>query len=422
MIEIKHDPLKTILVGIGLKANEAQDMEVSLDELAYLAGSAGCNVIGVMRQRLEKIVPATFIGSGKVKELARLKDETQSQLIIMDAKLSGIQQRNLQQLIGCKVIDRTQLIIEIFAQRAQTREGKLQVELAHLKDQLPRLIGEALAGLSKLAGGIGTRGPGESKLEMDRRQIQTRIEQVTKELEAVRKTRQLHRNRRKASRIPVIALVGYTNAGKSTLLNRLTKSAVHTEDKLFATLDPTTRKLHLPSSKNVLLTDTVGFINNLPHDLIEAFKATFEEINEADIILHIHDVAHPNAAGQSEVVTKLMKELGLNQPIIHVYNKADLIEASRMPVKIKKQTPYVTVSALSGDGIKELLTLIDEEINRTSSTVDLYLPASDPGLVFNLARDGQILFQESGDYIIHCRVKLSTEALQRWSSYLEPSN
>src|SRR4051812_22372631 len=216
MFDLTPQPERAVLVGVSTKATPAWELDNNLDELGQLADTAGALVVGVLRQRLERIIPATFIGTGKVEEIARLKDDSKSNLIIVDARLSGIQQRNLQELIGCKVIDRAQLILDIFAQRAQTREGKLQVELALLKDQLPRLIGEAIAGLSRQAGGIGTRGPGESKLELDRRRIKTRIEQVTKELEVVRKSRELHRKRRQASHVPVVALAGYTNAGKST--------------------------------------------------------------------------------------------------------------------------------------------------------------------------------------------------------------
>jgi GTP-binding protein HflX len=394
------------------------ELDQSLDELSQLAESAGAIVVGVLKQRLEKIVPATFIGSGKVQEIARVKDDSKATMVILDTKLSGAQQRNLQELIGCKVLDRQQLILDIFAQRAHTREGKLQVELAQLKDQLPRLIGEAVAGLSRLGGGIGTRGPGETKLESDRRRIKTRMEHVERDLEGVRQTRELHRKRRKESHIPLIALAGYTNTGKSTLLNKLTKAQAYVEDKLFATLDPTTRKLSLPSGKMIVATDTVGFINKLPTHLVEAFKATFEEIATADLILHIHDASHAFESQHSEVVEKLLREIGVTEtPIIHIYNKIDLT-SQRQERLTQRHNPFINVSAISGEGIPKLLALIDEQLQHLMRPVDLYLPSEDPGLVFRLAREGKIIFREDGPNVIHCRVKLTEEALQKWSLYL----
>jgi GTP-binding protein HflX len=257
---------------------------------------------------------------------------------------------------------------------------------------------------------------------MDRRRIKTRIEQVTKELEAVRKSRALHRKRRQVSHVSVISLAGYTNAGKSTLLNKLTKSDAYVEDKLFATLDPTTRKLRLPSGKQVVLTDTVGFINNLPHDLIEAFKATFEEIGAADLVLHVHDASHPFQAEQSDVVTKLLTEIGVTEtPVIHVYNKMD--RASQIVERTSPRlAPFVNVSALEGQGLEKLLDVIDRQLQAAAVQVDLYLPSDDPALVFKLARDGKILLKEEGPNITHCRVKLTEEALQRWSKYLETAS
>jgi GTPase len=418
MVDLTLSPERAILVGIGMKTGSATDLENDLDELAQLAETAGAVVVGIMQQRLERITPATFIGSGKVQEIARLKDELHAGTIIMDTRLSGVQQRNLQTLIGCKVLDRSQLILDIFAQRAQTSEGKLQVELAQLKDQLPRLIGEAIAGLSRQAGGIGTRGPGETKLEMDRRRIKNRIEQVSKELESVRKSRALHRKRRQSSHVPIIALAGYTNAGKSTLINRLTKSDVYVEDKLFATLDPTTRKLLLPSGRRIVVTDTVGFINHLPHHLVEAFKATFEEIATADLILHVHDASHAYQTQQAKVVTDLLKEIGAaEKPVIHVYNKIDRVQ-SLGERTTSRLAPFVNVSALEGTGIDKLLEMIDTHLQQLTAPVDLYLPSGDPSLVFKLARDGKIILQEEGPHIVHCRVELTEEALQRWSAYL----
>ncbi|MCC6277072.1 MAG: GTPase HflX [Oligoflexia bacterium] len=418
MLDLTPRPERAILVGVAVKSDDPRLMEQSLDELAHLTETAGAVVVGVTSQRLERIVPATFIGSGKIQEVARLKDETQASTIILDTRLSGVQSRNLQELIGAKVIDRTQLILDIFASRAQTREGKLQVELALLRDQLPRLIGEALAGLSKQAGGIGTRGPGETKLEMDRRRIYTRISHLEKELDSVRKTRDQHRKRRHSSRVPIVALAGYTNSGKSTLLNRLTKSHVLSEDKLFATLDPTTRKIRLPSGRPAVLTDTVGFINNLPHTLVEAFKATFEEISESDLIIHVHDAANPFESLHTKVVTDLLKDIQAHEkPIIHAYNKIDLVTdlSERTAQRI---VPFVNISATTGKGLDSLLELIGQSLVTMTQTVELYLPSNDPSLVYKLARDGKILKQEAGAHVIKCQVQISEEALQRWSQYI----
>lgn len=419
MVDNTPTPEPAILVVAGLKSDVNFNVDSRMDELALLAESAQLLVVGVTHQKLTKVVPATYIGSGKIRELAQLRDQTKATYVVIDSRLSGIQQRNLSELIGCRVVDRHQLILEIFAQRANTREGKLQVELAQLKDQLPRLIGEAIAGLSRLAGGIGTRGPGETKLEMDRRRISTRIEKLEAQIEAVRKTRELHRSRRKKTRVPLIALTGYTNSGKSTLLNRMTKSEVFTEDKLFATLDPTTRKLRLPSGRMTVATDTVGFISHLPHHLVEAFKATFEEVSEADIILFVHDGSHPEEALHTKVVMDLLKGIGADQkPIIHVYNKHDLVENIhvRNPQRLH---PFVNVSALTGKGLDSLFEAIEHQLDSLTKEVDLYLPSADPSLVYELAREVEILEQEQGPNIIHCRVKITDEALQRWSSYLE---
>jgi GTP-binding protein HflX len=419
MHNLTKGPERALLVGVALKNSHPSLLETSLDELALLTESADSLVVGIIRQRLEKIVPSTFIGSGKVEQIAKLKDEIKADVVIIDAKLSGIQQRNLQSLTGCKVIDRHQLILDIFAMRARTHEGKLQVELAQLKDQLPRLIGEAVAGLSRLAGGIGTRGPGETKLEMDRRRIKNRIEQVTKELESVRHSRELHRKRRKGSHIPVLALTGYTNTGKSTLLNKLTHSDVYVENKLFATLDPTTRKLRLPSGKTVVMTDTVGFINNLPHHLVEAFKATFEEITEADIILHVHDASHVFEMDQSKTVSELLKEIGVvNKPVLHIYNKIDQAKTLGEQSSVR-ESPFVNISARDGIGLEKLLETIDHTLKTLTFVTDIYLPTSQPALIYDLAREGKIVSQEMGPNIIHCKVELDEEALQRWSRYLE---
>jgi len=423
MAEFRPEKERAIVVGVAPKAATLHELQESLNELVQLTETAGASVVGLTQQRLHKITPATYIGGGKIEEIKALADEAGADTVIFDIPhLTGTQQRNLETVLKRKVLDRTQVILDIFAQRAQSKEGQLQVELAMLKDKLPRLIGEAIAGLSRLAGGIGTLGPGESKLEIDRRRIKEKITRLKRELDVVRRNRALHRARRQTSRIPSIALVGYTNSGKSTLFNVLTKSQVLAEDILFATLDPTTRKYFLSSQRQVLLTDTVGFIHNLPHDLVEAFKATFEEVEEADVLLHVMDLSHPSLALHSKVSMEQIKKLGLeNKPIIHVYNKADLATPLRRSFgDVPKLNPSVAVSSLTGEGLDQLAQLIERTLSQMTKVVDLYLPTESYQLIFRLDRDARILKREEGPTIIHCQVELTDEALQRWSKYLEP--
>ena len=301
-------------------------IDESMAELERLADTAGAVIVGKFIQRREKPDAAFFLGRGKVAEIAMEVQNRDATLLILDDELTPSQQHNLEQMLGIKVIDRTALILDIFAQRARTREGKLQVELAQLQYNLPRLGGQGLV-LSRLGGGIGTRGPGETKLEVDRRRIYARIHDLEAQIDAVQKNRHLHRRRRKLSRIPLVALVGYTNAGKSTLLNRLTGSEVFAEDKLFATLDPTTRHLVLPEKQEILLTDTVGFIQKLPHTLVKAFRATLEEVQEADLLLNVVDCSNENYEQQIESVVEVLKELdAVDKPTLYVFNKADRFE------------------------------------------------------------------------------------------------
>lgn len=304
----------------------------SLDELAQLAHTAGAGVVGTMIQRLDKPSP-TYLGKGKLAELAQRKGELNYNVVIFDTELSPTQQRNLENVLQVKVIDRTALILDIFARRARTREGQLQVELAQHQYLLPRLAGQ-WSHLERLGGGIGTRGPGESQIETDRRLIRNRIRRLKTELEEVRRRRELYRQRRRKAGIPIVSLVGYTNAGKSTLLNALSQASVPAEDKLFSTLDPVTRRLTLPDNQQFLLTDTVGFIRKLPTTLVAAFRATLEELAEADLLLHIVDVTHPQAVEQCQTVEDILSDLGLaTKPRLTVLNKVDLLsnDGGRIP-------------------------------------------------------------------------------------------
>lgn len=340
------------------------DFEAALEEFRELARSAGAEIASVMIQRRQKPDPALLVGQGKAEEIAAMAESTGAELVLFDHDLSPSQLRNLEKLLPCRVIDRTQLILDIFARHARTREGQLQVELAQLDYQLPRLAGRGKA-MSQLGGGIGTRGPGETKLETDRRRIRVRIDHVKGQLEQVRRIRRQQRQRREGVPVPVVALVGYTNAGKSTLFNALTEAGVLESSRMFATLDPKLRQLALPSRRKVLLSDTVGFIRNLPHTLVTSFRATLEEVERAEILLHVRDASSPMLDEQKTQVEKVLGELDAGRkPVIEVMNKADLLsEAQRKDLwHHAGKGNLVTVSAKTGEGLDRLITLIDERI------------------------------------------------------------
>jgi len=348
-------------------------VEDSVEELAQLAQTAGAKVEGAIIQRVQRPNHAYYMGQGKVEELAALREEVGYNLVIFDDELSPLQQRNLEDALEVKIIDRTALILDIFAKRAQTREGRLQVELAQLEYLLPRLVGQ-WSHLERLGGGIGTRGPGESQLETDRRIIKRKILHLQDEIEGIRKHRALYRRQRTTRAIPVVSIVGYTNSGKSTLMNALSRASVFVEDKLFATLDPTTRKIALPNQQEILLTDTVGFIQKLPTMLVAAFGATLEELDEADILLHVIDITHRNAAEQSATVEQILQKLKLdNKPRIEVLNKLDLAvpSESEMGDFISENTTQgkdsVLISAAKKWGLKALLEKIAFVLSESGS-------------------------------------------------------
>ena len=376
-----------ITVGFGLKSDRLERLKLDLIELEQLVESAGGTIVASIYQHAEKIQPASLLGEGKVQEIKTLAQRVQADLVVIDHQLSGVQSRNLEQSIEVKILDRSQLILDIFAHRAQTKEGKLQVELAQLMDQLPRVIGGWLGSLSRQGGGIGSRGPGEKALEVDRRRIRERISSIKKQLNKVRKHRkELRRNREAAIQV---ALIGYTNAGKSSLLQALTQSKPYIEDQLFATLDPLTRKMHLDKAPNVILTDTVGFIQKLPTHLTEAFKATLEETSEADILLHVIDLSNPDIEKHIEVVESLIQSFQWSdKPLIYVFNKKDIapIEAQ---FKIKRR-PLALVSAHNHEGILALKTKIISEIHSISKEVEIFLPFEEEYKIYDLTKLGQI--------------------------------
>ena len=391
LIETKEAEEKVILVAVC--TGDALATEQSLDELAELVKTAGAASISRVVQNLDHALSGTYIGTGKIEEIRNLAFELGATGIVCDDELTPAQLKNLEDALGIKVMDRTLVILDIFAARARTNEGKIQVELAQLKYRLQRLSGLGTS-LSRLGGGIGTRGPGEKKLEMDRRLIRNRISQLSQELEEVKAHRELQRTQRKKNIIPVAAIVGYTNAGKSTLLNALTQADVLAEDKLFATLDTTTRNIVLESGQNVLLTDTVGFIRKLPHNLIDAFRSTLEEAKYADIIIHVADASNPQMDTQMHVVYETLEMLGCeNQPIITAFNKQDKLE-DEVILKDLKADKVINISAKTGLGLNELAAALEEILRNQKVYIEKCYSYNEAGKIQTIRKYGQLLSEE----------------------------
>lgn len=411
---------RAILIGMEWGRNDSLwTVDDSLEELKQLADTAGATVIKKFIQKRPKPDPAFFIGRGKVQELALYAQQENIDLCIFDDELSPAQQRNIESVMGIRILDRTALILDIFAQRARTNEGKLQVELAQLQYTLPRIMGKGLM-LSRLGGGIGTRGPGETKLEVDRRRIRDRIAFIKDQIEKVKAVRSLHRSKRKKNNVFEVSLVGYTNAGKSTLLNTLTNSDIYAKDQLFATLDPTTRQLTLPNKQEVIITDTVGFIQRLPHQLIAAFRSTLEVVTEADLLVHVIDVSHELYKEQAAAVHEVLKEIGAEtKPVITVYNKIDKLPPdSKLADRLTLEEDTVCISAAKKLNLEALQQMIESHLKSKAVEVTLCIPYAETAKAAQLHETANVLEQEYTENGAVMKVILPVEDLEVYNEYI----
>ena len=410
---------RIVLVGVALPGIDLDDVEAGLDELALLVDTAGADVVARVVQRRDRPDPATFIGRGKADELAEVSRTLDADTVVFDEELTPAQQRNLQAILCRTAIDRTAVILDIFAQNARTPEGKAQVELALLRYRLPRLRGKGHA-LSQQAGGIGTRGPGETQLEVDRRRLVRRMQRLETELGQVGKTRGVQRRARSRSRNRELTLVGYTNAGKSTLLNRLTGAGVLIENRLFSTLDPRTRQLSLPGGETVLLTDTVGFVRKLPHQLVEAFHSTLQSITLADLVVHVVDGSAKDPDGQMAAVRSVLAEIGAADiPELLVVNKVDRApEAARL---LAKHENAVSISALTGEGIDQFLRAVADRVRLSDRVVRLVIPYARGDVLAAVHREGEVVEQEAGEESATLTVLLDDAGRARFSEFVAAS-
>lgn len=411
---------RAILIGMEWGRNDSLwTVDDSLEELKQLADTAGATVIKKFIQKRPKPDPAFFIGRGKVQELALYAQQENIDLCIFDDELSPAQQRNIESVMGIRILDRTALILDIFAQRARTNEGKLQVELAQLQYTLPRIMGKGLM-LSRLGGGIGTRGPGETKLEVDRRRIRDRIAFIKDQIEKVKAVRSLHRSKRKKNNVFEVSLVGYTNAGKSTLLNTLTNSDIYAKDQLFATLDPTTRQLTLPNKQEIIITDTVGFIQRLPHQLIAAFRSTLEVVTEADLLVHVIDVSHELYKEQAAAVHEVLKEIGAEtKPVITVYNKIDKLPPdSKLADRLALEEDTVCISAAKKLNLEILQQMIESHLKSKAVEVTLCIPYAETAKAAQLHETANVLEQEYTENGAVMKVILPVEDLEAYNEYI----
>ncbi len=414
---------RIVLVGVAVPPHTLDDAESSLDELSALVDTAGADEVERVLQRRESPDAATFVGKGKAEELREISYQVDADTVVFDEELTPAQSRNLEKILGRTAIDRTAVILDIFAQHAHSQEGKAQVELALLRYRLPRLRGKG-KGLSQQAGGIGTRfGGGETKLEIDRRRLLRRISKLESDLKVNTKNRRVQRKARARSRLQTVAIVGYTNAGKSTLLNRLTDAGVLVEDRLFATVDPATRRLDLPGGERVLLSDTVGFVRKLPTQLVEAFRSTLEEVAEADLLVHVVDASSADPEAQMAAVDTVLREIGADEvPVLLAFNKSDVLERIGAGEEVKRlldrHPGSVALSAVSGEGIDGLLEAVGERLRLLSRTVEMVVPYERGDVVASLHRHGEVLSEDHEADATRIRVRLPDPEVNRFADFL----
>jgi GTPase len=409
---------KIVLVGVATGSMSLDDAEFGLDELSALVDTAGADETARITQRRDEPDRTYFVGKGKAEELRLVSEEVDADTVVFDTELSPVQSKNLERLLGRTAIDRTAVILDIFAQNARTAEGKAQVELAQLRYRLPRLKGKGGA-LSQQGGGIGTRGPGETKLEVDRRRLLERVRRLETQLDDLQKVRRTQRKWRRRSRQATVALVGYTNAGKSTLLNKLTDAGVLTENRLFSTLDPTVRRLALPGGEVVLLSDTVGFVRNLPHALVEAFKSTLDETAEADLLIHIVDASAPDPQGNMRAVDIVLEEIGASAvPQLVVFNKTDVAWPIHVEALLRDFPNAVSVSASTGAGIPELLEVLGEKIRSLTKVTELFIPYERGEVLAAIHREGEVLVAVHEDDGTRVQARLDDAAAGKYRDYL----
>ena len=406
---------KIVLVGVTVPPEREEETERHLDELALLVDTAGADEAARVMQRRDRLDPATFVGKGKAEELRDLSNAVDADTVVFDDELTPAQSRNLEKILGRTAIDRTAVILDIFAQNAQTQEGKAQVELAQLRYRLPRLRGRGVQ-LSQQAGRIGTRGPGETQLEVDRRRLVRRMNRLESDLRRLTENRRLQRKARRRSRLATVSLVGYTNAGKSTLLNQLTDAGVLVEDRLFATLDPRTRRLELPGGEAVLMSDTVGFVRKLPHQLVEAFRSTLEVVTESDLLVHLVDSTSPEPEAQIEAVRAVLDEIGAGDvPQLLAFNKGDATtEAARLSAR---HPGSVVVSALTGAGVPELLTAVGDRLRAAARVIELVVPYDRGDVLAAVHREGEVLVEAHDDSSAHLRVRVDAAGAARFAEF-----